>query len=136
MKTPTQKQKFHAGLISLFLAVFLTAGCGAWLMKPSSKTISQQPDPLTGWKFLFSQDREKLSKMIEDDYQSFIQQLPPEEKKYIGDINFYEDATGRHAVSIEVFSNKTSALWYYALIYDKNNTRIKVAKYGYSRYQS
>ena len=68
-----------------------------------------------------------------DDYQDYIQKVHP--KKVVGDVSFFEDGTGQHAVSIEIFKNGNASLLY-ALIYDKESKRIKVIKYGYRKYQS
>lgn len=113
----------------LMLTAMLFLGFGCNTSKP-------MPDPLVGWSVCVSQDPNKLDKAIKIDYQEFIQKLPPEEKNYVGGICLFEDGTGQHAVSIEVFANNDSTSWHYALIYDKDNKRIKVVKYGYSRHQS
>ena len=59
-------------------------------------------DPLVGWKPSWSEDPNKLDKAIRDDYQDYIQHLPPEERKFAGGINLYEDGSGRHAVKISM----------------------------------
>jgi hypothetical protein len=108
----------------LLAALILTGGCA-----------TQTSDPLAGWKVLLSHDYEKFDKAIKDDYQDFIQKLSPKERDHVGDIGFFEDGTGQHAVSIQVFP-RGDVEWHYALIYDKENKRIKVTKYGYSRIMS
>jgi len=109
----------------LVAALFWTAGC-----------TTQEANPLAGWKLCFSQDPKNLGPAIMADYQDFIQKLPPKERDYAGIMNTFEDGTGQHAVRILVSSNHTNAAWYYALIYDKENKRIKVIKYGYFRIMS
>jgi hypothetical protein len=91
-------------------------------------------DPLKGWNLCFSQDPAKLDKAIQADYKDYIQKVHPDE--IVGNIALLEDGTGQHAVSIEIFIKGKNASWQYALIYDKENKRIKTIKYGYTRYQS
>jgi hypothetical protein len=126
----------------LFTTLFLTAGCGAWLMKSSSGTVSQPTDPLAGWTsrgfddYLPSLQRHHyhLDKAITDDYQNFIEK---NKLDLFGAITgFYEDGTGQHAVEFEAFPDKQNATWHYVIIYDKENKRVKVIKYGYRRFVS
>jgi hypothetical protein len=62
--------------------------------------------------------------------------MPPEEKYYVpgGNILFFEDGTGQHAVKISIPLNGT--WWAHVLIYDKNNVRIKAVKYADGTYRS
>jgi hypothetical protein len=106
----------------LLAALVWAAGCA-----------SRTPDPLVGWKVDFDHQPDQA---IVKDYQDFIQKLPAKERDYVGTTDFVEDGTGQHAVSIEVFSNHTNAAWRYALIYNKENKRIKVIKYGFRRFMS
>jgi len=114
-----------------------------WLIYPillaalvwTAVCASQTPDPLVGWHVSSLNDLD-LNKAINDDYRDFIQKLPAKERDYVGTTDFFEDGTGKHAVSIDVFSNHTNAAWRYALIYNKDNKRIKVVKYGYHRFMS
>jgi hypothetical protein len=107
-------------LLAAFIAI---AGC-------STKT----PDPLTAWHFSFDQDPAKINKAIQDDYQTYIQKLPPEEKNYVGGTSLFEDGTGQIAVRIE--TNERNECWYHVLIYDKKGKRIKVIKYYNGKYMS
>jgi hypothetical protein len=113
--------------VCFLLAMFL-CGFGCSSSKPT-------PDPLAGfhWSSLVNLDNNKA---ITDDYKDYIQKLPPKEKGYIGDVSFFEDGTGQHAVSIEVFEGNQNASWRHILIYDKENKRIKAIRSGYRRYQS
>ena len=107
--------------IWILLAAFvLTAGCA-----------TTTPDPLAGWHFY---SRTKVSQVITDDYQDYIQKLPPKKRNYVGDISFFEDGTGQHAVSIEINLNGTE--WKHVLIYDKEDKRIKAMKYVSGHYRS
>jgi hypothetical protein len=131
MKTQFKNPIKNFAPIFLMLMAMLVLGFGCNTSKPI-------PDPLAGWKqVVLSYDYEKFDKAIKSDYQDYIQKLPPDEKGYnIGSITFFEDGTGRHAVSIEKFVKGENASWHYALIYDKENKRINVIKYGYTKYQS
>jgi|GEM_PF-238771 len=88
-------------------------------------------DPLVGWKLL---GFESPNKAITDDYQDYIQKLPPKAGQFIGSIYMFEDGTGQHAVKVETGLN--GGYWEHVLIYDKDNKRIKVIIYGGGRYAS
>jgi hypothetical protein len=90
-------------------------------------------NPLPAWKADLD---ENPNQTIVKDYQDYIQKLPPKERNYIGPVFYLEDGTGQHAISVEVFVKGKNASWHYAIIYDKENKRVKVIKYGYARYQS
>jgi hypothetical protein len=111
--------------IFLLAAFVLVAGC-----------VDSKPtrDPLAGFH---TGDFRTLdaNKAITDDYKSYIQKLSPEERKYMGPYEFFEDATGQHAVRIETDINGNQA-WYHILIYDKDSKRIKVIKYYKGKYMS
>src|SRR5271170_2561455 len=98
----------------LFAAIIWSAGCAT-------------PDPLAGFHFCSSQDPHKLDKAIQDDYQNYIQKLPPEERRLATYDNDFEDGTGQHAILITVGIHDTN--YRHVLIYDKNNKRIKKIKY-------
>ena len=87
-----------------------------------------------GWRFCFSQDPKFLGQAIVADYQDYIQKLPPGEKKYASYYHDYEDGAGQHAVTIGVNIDGTE--WTHVLIYDKDNKRIKAAKYISGHYRS
>jgi hypothetical protein len=70
----------------LAAAIFLAGGCSR--PKPT-------PNPLIGWKLSWSQDPNKLDKKIRDDYEHYIQGLPPNEKKHVGPIQLLEDGLAR-----------------------------------------
>jgi hypothetical protein len=74
------------------------------------------------------------NKAISDDYHDYISKLSPEERKYVGPLQFFEDGAGQHAVEIEIALNGT--WWFHVLIYDKNNQRVKVIKYSPGGYRS
>jgi hypothetical protein len=99
-------------LLAMFLCGF---GCS------SSKPI---PDPLAGWQGDFN---EQPNQIIVNDYQNYIQQLPPEERKLATVDDWLKDGTGQHAIKITVGINHTN--WRHILIYDKDNKRIKTIKY-------
>jgi hypothetical protein len=126
----------HFGLIFLVLVttLFMTTGCGAWLMGSHQPDRYAPPDPLAGWNILFSHDYEKLDKAITEDYQNYIEKLPNGEGKFVGPIQFFADETGQHAVRIEIALNGTD--WAHVLIYDEENKRVKVIKYVSGHYRS
>jgi len=118
----------------ILLAMFI-CGFGCSTSKPT-------PDPLVGWTsrgfddYLPSLQRHhyQLDKAITDDYQDFIKK---NNLDLMGAITgFLEDGTGQHAVRFEAFPPNQNATWTYVLIYNKENKRIKVMKYGYRRFQS
>ena len=109
----------------LMAIIFLSAGCG---------TTKPAPNPLESWKRSWSQDPNDLSKTIRDDYQDYIQHLPPEERKFVGSINLYEDGSGRHVVNIEINLNGTR--WEHLLIYDRSNKRTTSTKSVGGHYRS
>jgi hypothetical protein len=113
--------------IALALCATVIFGCRCSSSKPT-------PDPLAGWTMLLSHDYEKLDKSIVQDYQSYINQLPDGESKFIGPIQFFKDGTGNHAVKIEIALDGTD--WAHILFYDKDNKRIKVIKFAIGRYGS
>src|SRR5438874_79229 len=80
--------------ISLMLITMYLLGVGCNTSKPT-------PDPLVGWRFIHSN---QVPKTIADDYQDYIQKLPPKERSYVQgyDLRFFEDGTGQHAVKIEI----------------------------------
>jgi ankyrin repeat protein len=89
--------------------------------------------PFVGW-YSDGDIRFHLLKIVTDDYQEYITKnklvMPSE-----FDI-FYENQTGKCAVTFEAFPPGQNATWRHAIIYDKDNKRIKVTKYDYHRYQS
>ncbi|HEX3856071.1 MAG TPA: hypothetical protein VHY30_02105 [Verrucomicrobiae bacterium] len=129
MKIQTKSPIKHFGyfriILPIFLAVFIgVVGCA-----------TQEPNPLAGWHFS-SLDNLHSNKAIMDDFQDYIQKLPPKERNYVGSVFYFEDGTGQHAIDVEIFVKGQNASWHYAIIYDKENKRVKAIKYGYSRYQS
>jgi len=109
----------------MFVALIWDAGCA-----------TPTPDPLAGWNFCFSQDTAKLDRAIRNDYEDYIQKLPPKEKYYVpgGGVNIFENGTGGHAVKIEIPLN--GAYSDHILFYDKENKRVKVTIIAGGRYSS
>jgi hypothetical protein len=89
---------------------------------------------LAGWKVLFSAEIEKLNPSIKNDFQEYIQSLPPNERESANYVHYYEDGEGQHALRFEVPINGVD--WAHVLIYDRNNKRIKVIKYVSAYYRS
>jgi hypothetical protein len=110
-------------IISIFIVVFLwVAGC-----------TTTRHDPLAGWNFAGLAEID-ANASITNDYHAYIEQLPPEERKGVGPIQFYSNDTGGHAVRIEIAMDGTD--WGHVLIYDRQNKRIKVVKYIIGHYSS
>jgi hypothetical protein len=104
--------------LALYAALFCITGCVT------------HPDPLAGWKPA-SQNPDQA---IVSDYQDYLQKLPPEDRRYAGPVEYYEDGMGQHAVLINIGLNGIA--WEHILIYDKNNRRIKTTKYASGHYRS
>jgi hypothetical protein len=122
-------------LFAVALFAMLISGC-------SCSAPKLTPDPLAGWTFKpfpgselppYGHNTNHLDRAIIDDYQNFINT-----DKLIGGgpAGFYEDGMGQHAVEFVAFPPGQNATWNYVLIYNKENKRIKVIKYGYDRRQS
>ncbi len=110
---------YFVPLILLAVFVWLT-GCATRI-----------PDPLAGWHFY---SRTKVSEAITIDYKSYIDQLPAKERKYVGDISFFENDYSQHAVKIEIGLN---GVWIeHVIIYDKYDKRMKTVRYSNGRYAS
>src|SRR6266498_30367 len=112
----------------VWLAAFsLGAGCS---------TSKPDPNPLEGWQVRRPSSTLLSDRMIEDDYDAYIQALPPGEKRYVdgGNIWFLENSTGQTAVQIKIPLDGT--WWIHALVYDKDKKRIKTLKYKAGRYRS
>jgi hypothetical protein len=113
--------------VCFLLAMFL-CGFGCSSSKPAS-------NPLVGFHEI---DRKELNsnKALSDDYKDYIQKLPSNQKGYIGTIFIYENESGQHAVSIEIFEGNKNASWKHVLFYDKDNKRTKAMRYDHIKYQS
>lgn len=111
------------------LCAMVISGCNRSAPKPID-------NPLVGWNIMHGKEAEELDKAITKDYQDYIQKLPAKDNNSVGPIFYYEDGTGQHAISMEIFVKGENASWHYVLIYDKENKRIKAVRHGYGRYQS
>ena len=69
-----------------------------------------------------------------DDYQNFISNNGLMLNGAI--IGFYENNLGQQAVEFEAFIPDDYASWRYVLIYNNEHKRIKVIRYGRTKYQS
>lgn len=90
---------------------------------------------VSGWeKPPYGHNTNHLDNLITDDYQDFI---ATNKLRLFGAITgYFENATGQHAVEFTAFPPNENATWTYILIYDKQNKRIKIMQYGYTRFQS
>ena len=116
-------KRFGSVLLVLIVAPLWLAGCAGML---------DQSDPPAGWKVDF---RNQPDQAVVKDYRDYIQHQPSNVKDNVGPIGYLTDAAGRHAVDVEIFVPGKNALWHYFLIYDSNNKRVSVTKYGYARFQ-
>jgi hypothetical protein len=126
MKAPIKN--FVSGLIVL---VFSTGF--VWTIGCATRT----PDPLAGWKSgPTAYEGNPFNKAITDDYRSYIQKLPSDERHSVSDfgVRFFENSTGQRAVRIEIGVHGT--WWEHVLIYDKDNKRIRTIKYTNGGYRS
>ena len=92
--------------------------------------FASHTNPLAGWHSA----SKNPDKIIEKDYQDYIQKLSPEERKFMAYTEFFEDGTGQHAIKITIGLNHTN--WRHVLIYEKDNKRIKTIKYSSGNYGS
>jgi len=113
MKISIQSPTKHYWLIFpiALTVIALVAGC---------VRLGHHADPLAGWQGDFN---EQPNQAIVNDYQNYIQQLPPQHRKIATVDNWLKDGTGQHAIKITIGLNGT--VWEHVLIYDKNNKRIK-----------
>jgi hypothetical protein len=94
----------------------------------SCEFFKNHTNPIADWQL----ESRPEPQVIEKDSQDFGQKLPPEEKKYAEMGNYYKDGKGQHAIEIRIPLNGT--WWYYVLIYDQNDKRIKTVKYVMGHY--
>lgn len=96
----------------------------------SLKRFPPDPNPLTAWKH--TPDNAQPDPAIVADYESYIEQLPQDQKKvsivnpYM--VRLFEDGKGAHAMEIRLYLKHTE--WKYVLIYDESNRRVKELKYA------
>jgi hypothetical protein len=108
----------------LLAASFYWTGC---------EMFASHTNPIAGWQSS-SLTNFGSNKAISDDFQTYINRLPPKLRNGVGPMQFYQDGTGQHAVMVEIALNGTD--WAHVLIYDKDNKRVKVYKYVAGHYQS
>jgi hypothetical protein len=122
--------------LALALSIALVSGCSCSAPKPT-------PDPLAGWTFKpfpgselppFANNTNHLDKAIIDDYQDFITNNKLILFGAMG--GYFEDGNGQHAVEFTAFPPDSNSTWNYVIIYNKENKRIKLIKYGYRQFQS
>ena len=126
MKTQAKHSKNNLLLIHAIVLLILT-----WTVGCSD--LAHHPDPLAGWHFS-SLNNLDSNKAIMDDYQDYLQKLPPRRNGFIGSLEFFEDATDQHAIKVRIGVNGT--WWVHVLIYDKNDKRIQVTTYRSGGYRS
>jgi hypothetical protein len=116
------------------MAALLWAGCATrdplagWRVccQPYERTDPRYDwaDPHRGWN---------LDKAITEDFRSYIETIPREERRELFESNIFllEDGTGKRAIRIAypVPGLWSSTWWTHDLIYDANNKRIQTTKY-------
>jgi uncharacterized protein YceK len=91
------------------------------------------PNPLIGWQ---ANPSIKTNSAVEQDYLSYINQLPKDQKKslILSDslVQSFMNESGSQAVQIEIFVNPI-LFWKHVLFYDQAQTRTKIMKYRNGR---
>ena len=106
------------------VALFWVGGCS----EPKPVT-----DPLAGYHVSDIVNLDS-NKVITNDYNGYLQKLPPEERNFARVSGYFEDGSGQHAVKIEIALNGT--WWEHVLIYSKDNKRIETVRYISGHYRS
>ena len=134
ISTAIRAKRFWLLLSALVLAIIFGFRCGT--SKPTT-------DPLADFHFS-SLNNLDSNKTITADYQDYIKKLSLKSPDFVGSVDYSEDATGRHAVHIEIgihrkwwdLTQESGRWWEHILIYDKDNNRLKVIKYRNGGYGS
>ena len=93
--------------------------------------------PLKNWRGITTFDHAPVPDAIRQDALAYFQTMPPGERPPtddLGMVTYLEDGTGQHAVVVD--APRDGERWQYALIYDRNNWRVKVLRYSVGSYQS
>jgi hypothetical protein len=137
------------------LPAMLVGGMLGFACLNGCERFESHTNPIAGWKSIGEvgcKDGEMSAEIspiagytgISDDVQKFVNRLPVDDVPdycgggtrrwcyWIEDMNFYEDGTGQHAVAFQIPHDGT--WWGYVLIYDKNNKRVKAARYVQGHY--
>ena len=118
------------------LGVQVAALLGLFLMALGGCT--QHSDPLKNWQDLGWLSQAEVPEMIRQDARAYFRTLPDrlrtKAEKSDWAVSYLEDGTSQHAVVLEDGHN--GEYWRYALIYDRDNRRIKVLKYSTGSYMS
>jgi hypothetical protein len=120
----------------LFAAYIFWTGCRSgqvelFLEHPIKQTFVSHSNPIEGWPIWVEAYSRPINKVISDDYQDYINKLPPKEKENASVIGYFQDGKGQHAIELEVSVNGIwdGTQWDHVLIYDLNGKRVKVVKY-------
>src|ERR1700722_4984939 len=109
MKTPFKNPVNSFAPVFLMLMAMFLLGFGCNTSKPT-------PDLLAGFHFSDLVNLQN-NKAISDDYNAYINNLPPKLRNGVGPMQYFEDGTGQHAVLIAIAQDGTD--WAHVLIYDK-----------------
>jgi hypothetical protein len=130
MKTLIKENVGCLGIFFLMTILLSNFGCAT-------------PNPLAGWTYKpfpgwenppSAHNTNHLDSAVVDDYRKFISDQHLDLLSAI--TGFYEDGKGQTAIGFQAFPPNKNATWSYVLIYDKKNTRIKVIKFGYHKFES
>jgi hypothetical protein len=113
-----------------FLFILLAASI-CWT---GCEMFASHTNPLVGWQKDYNS--RPGDQVIEKDCNDFIKTFQPVGERPAQITGLYKDGTGQHAANIEIFKYHQNASCQYFLIYDKDDKRIKVIKYGCGSYQS
>ena len=94
-------------------------------------------NPLKGWHGITAFVDAPVPDAIRHDAQDWfdsMSSIPKPGHGVDGLITYWEDGTGQHAVVVEAY--REGICWRYALIYDRDNRRIRVLKYSTGFHQS
>ena len=92
--------------------------------------FASHTNPVAGWQTDFNHQPVPA---IDEDYQDYIQRLPPGERPFASVSDWLKDGAGQHAIVIRIALDGT--WWNHVLIYDKDNKRIKAIKYVSGHYR-
>jgi hypothetical protein len=94
-------------------------------------------DPMASWKALGTFSNMGVPETIKQDANAYFQTLPAiesNESQHGDAITYWEDGTGQHAVVLATPHNGEH--WHHAIIYNRDNKRLKVIKYSTGSYMS
>ena len=113
------------------LAVIITVNCYG------CASILLHINPLKDWTPVAMLADASIPATIRQDAMTYIQQLPKSARNSAqmeSNLEYWEDGAGQRAVVLN--SSCDGQRWQYALIYNRNNQRVKVLRYSVGGYSS